>query len=347
MTSIIKKYITRAALAVAAVATPVATLTGCNGAIYEDLDPCEVGARLRFVFDYNMEYANSFPNNVDCLTLFIYDSNGNFVGSRTETSDVLADESWRMTIDLPAGKYHLIAYGGMSCPEASFTFNNVPDAHHYSAMGLSLNSSAFSDPSAGKRLHDLYYGSLDLEVTNVENRYTEATLPMMRDTNSVRVLLQQLNGEPLSKEDFTWEIVDDNTVYAHDNSVVPAGDVTYRPWITGTARAGIDEAGREAVLAFGELSVPRLMKSGNPQLIIRNADDGKTIVNIPLINYLLLSKSHAISSKATQNRTMTDQEYLDRENNWQMVFFLDPKMQWIRTTVVINNWTIRINEADV
>lgn len=29
--------------------------------IYEDLDPCVHGVSLRFVYDYNMEYANAFP----------------------------------------------------------------------------------------------------------------------------------------------------------------------------------------------------------------------------------------------------------------------------------------------
>ena len=29
--------------------------------IYEDLDPCPHGVSLRFIYDYNMEYANAFP----------------------------------------------------------------------------------------------------------------------------------------------------------------------------------------------------------------------------------------------------------------------------------------------
>ena len=35
--------------------------------IYDDLAPCPHGVSLRFVYDYNMEYANAFPSNVDVL----------------------------------------------------------------------------------------------------------------------------------------------------------------------------------------------------------------------------------------------------------------------------------------
>ena len=45
-----------------------ALLSSCHG-IYNDLEPCTRGVRLRFVYDYNMEYANAFHSQVDCLAL--------------------------------------------------------------------------------------------------------------------------------------------------------------------------------------------------------------------------------------------------------------------------------------
>ena len=71
--------------------------------IYDDLDPCPHGVSLRFVYDYNMEYANAFPSNVDCLTLYIYDGDGNYVDTETVTGAQLQDENWRMTLDLEKG----------------------------------------------------------------------------------------------------------------------------------------------------------------------------------------------------------------------------------------------------
>ena len=40
--------------------------------INEDLDPCPHGISLRFVYEYNMEYANAFHKQVDCLTPVSY-----------------------------------------------------------------------------------------------------------------------------------------------------------------------------------------------------------------------------------------------------------------------------------
>ena len=47
--------------------------------IYNDLEPCSQGVRLRFVYDYNMEYANAFHSQVDCLALLVYDEQGNYL----------------------------------------------------------------------------------------------------------------------------------------------------------------------------------------------------------------------------------------------------------------------------
>lgn len=45
-------------------------LVSCDNIIYDRLEPCPNGVRLRFVYDYNMEFANSFHKKVDCVTLY-------------------------------------------------------------------------------------------------------------------------------------------------------------------------------------------------------------------------------------------------------------------------------------
>lgn len=43
---------------------------------------------------------------------------------------------------------------------------------------------------------------------------------------------------------------------------------------------------------------------------------------------------------------MSDQEFLDRESDWSMVFFLDDSnnQEWIRTHIVVNDWVVRLND---
>ena len=56
----------------------------CESSIYTDQSDCPRGLSLRFVYDYNMEYANSFPKKVDCLSLYVFDEQGNFVPGPVE-----------------------------------------------------------------------------------------------------------------------------------------------------------------------------------------------------------------------------------------------------------------------
>ena len=71
-----------------------------------------------------------------------------------------------------------------------------------------------------------------------------------------------------------------------------------------------------------------------------NADSGEDILNIPLNNYLALYKSDRYSD-------MSMQEYLDRESEWAIVFFLDDGMRWINTRIVVNDWVVRINHIGI
>ena len=34
----------------------------------------------------------------------------------------------------------------------------------------------------------------------------------------------------------------------------------------------------------------------------------------------------------------------DRESEWSMIFFLSPNLEWIKTYIKINDWTVRIND---
>lgn len=74
--------------------------------------------------------------------------------------------------------------------------------------------------------------------------------------------------------------------------------------------------------------------------MIRRKSDGKEVVNIPLNNYLLLLRSDLYAE-------MDAQEFLDRESEWSMIFFLDSDQTWLRTYIKINDWTVRINDMEM
>ncbi len=317
----------------------ISGLASCS-IINDDLDPCPQGVELRFVYDYNMEFANAFPSQVDCLTLLVYDAQGKLVDIKTETSSVLADENYRMTLDLPAATYHFVAYGGMACTKPTFHFVDQP------AVGSSLQQLAVSmdadciDADPGVDLHPLFFGDLDLTIDPQALSYTPATLYMMKDTNNIRILLQNVNGSPVDPADFIFTITDNNTLLNWDNAVVPTpSGITYHPWATGQASAGTTTANQEALLAFAEFSTSRLMTGSQARLLIKKATTQEEVISIPLVNYLLLLKS-------LQFDKMGSQEFLDRESRWSMIFFLQ-EGRWLDTSIVINDWTVRLNNAEL
>ena len=88
-----------------------------------------------------------------------------------------------------------------------------------------------------------------------------------------------------------------------------------------------------ATLLF-ELTTSRLMADHEPVLTIHRDWDNRDVVRIPLIDYLLLVKGH-------YNESMSDQEYLDRMDEFNIVFFIDANSNWYTAAgILINNWTV-------
>lgn len=40
---------------------------------------------------------------------------------------------------------------------------------------------------------------------------------------------------------------------------------------------------------------------------------------------------------------MPDQEYLDRQHDWNMTFFLDSGLRWVYVEIKVLDWVVRIN----
>lgn len=323
--------------------------------VYEDLAPCPHGVSLRFVYDYNMEYANAFPSQVDCLTLYIYDEEDNYVDTRVVTGAELQDENYRMVLDLAEGKYHFVAYGGMACGESSFSPVETPaEGSMRTGLKTMLDEDCLNVPQR-RRLHDMFWGELALETADL---YRDGTVEMMKNTNSIRIVLQQVNGRMVNADNFDFEIIDSNILFGYDNDLIydaalfPEGEtVTYLPWAKGQAQTGVAVVGPGQVeplpveVAYAELSTSRLMMKNSPRLLVRNHETGNTVIDFPLNRYLLLLCSDYYKKEPYN---MGDQEYLDRESRWTLFFFLnDSDGSWMNTHIVVNDWVVRINDIEM
>lgn len=254
----------------------------------------------------------------------------------TEEGAALADESYRMRIDLAEGKYRFVAYGGIACARSSFIIHPVPGSGTlHTDLRVSLDSDCLTTPER-RNLHSMFWGELTMSTAD---RYSEGTVHMMKNTNNIRVMLQQVDGLTVDNRDYDFSIEDDNTLFGCDNDLIPAGTVTYTPWSRGQTSVGIAHDGGEASVAYAELSVSRLMVKNSPRLIVRRRSDGAAVIDIPLNNYLLAFKSDLYPS-------MGKQEFLDRKSEWPMIFFLGHDMEWLDTHIQIDDWIVRINDYE-
>ncbi len=92
--------------------------------------------------------------------------------------------------------------------------------------------------------------------------------------------------------------------------------------------------------AIAELTIPRLVKGQKTQLTVTNKETGKPVFSIPLIDYALLVKGF-------YNRDMDDQEYLDRQDVYDMVFFLDKGDRWLDAYIYINSWKVVLQNSEL
>lgn len=334
-------------------------LSSC-GLVRDDLPPCPEDLKkvieLRFVYDYNMEFANAFHNQVDCLSVYFFDKNGELMWKETVSDpEVLADEDFRVYPELASGDYRVIAYGGMDCENSSFFQTGYfPEGTHYSNLHVQLDPTCLLNPEK-YRLHNHYYGSLDFTVNPDEN--TKETVHMMRNTNSIQIALQnETQKEPIDHNDFIFEITDDNNDFDHDNTLTPTGEITYQPWSKENRSAVSDPdpsdptiTGSSFHAAVAHFTTSRLMIA-NPntkpvatRLNVKRSLDNSVVLSVPLVNYMLMFKHDGSGAGLDK---MDDQEYLDRENSWNFVFFLKDGM-WLSSHIIINDWEVRMNIADL
>ena len=330
----LERFINQMVSAVLFTALTLLIPTSCD--IYESLPPCPRGVKVQFVYDYNMEFADAFRSQVDCLTLLVYDNNERLVTIVNEEGEPLKKMGYNIPIDLEHGKYHLVAFGGLTCEKRSFE----PLSHLEVGSSLSELKVALKQTNAtsANLLHPFFHAAADVIVDG--EMYKDVTLHFVKNTNNIRILLQQTNGTFVDANDFDFCIQDDNSLFDADNQLIPNGGITYLPWSKGNATADKTKENTDIHAAYAEFSTSRLSADINNRLQVKLKKDGSTIIDLPLNDILLMLKSD-------QYGQMKAQEFLDRENNWSLVFFLSDGGLWITTHIIVNGWTVRLNDTEL
>lgn len=346
-------------------------IASCDSVLDYDDGDCSIKYHVKFKYDYNMDEIDAFSKQVRTVTLYAFDDNDNLVYQNTDEGEMLSEDTYSMNLDFDPTQYRLIAWAGLN--DESFAIPLLtPGKSEIETLKVKTlrkaitDTRAFSEEEKGKylveqNLHSLWHGDISPKnaqtrsATTIDGRVQTTTIDLVKNTNSIRIIVAQKNqsGGPVTKAlttgSFDCAIYDDNGYMNYDNSLLDDNLLTYKPIVVNeeVVRSRAFSAGNEAAQPYkavvSELSVGRLMDYKTPQLVIKNTVTNETLFKCDnLIDYLEL-----LQLEKYKERNYTLQEYLDREDNYGIIVFVDENLALINTVIDVNDWIIHLNEIEL
>lgn len=321
-------------------------MVSCSG-FFEYEGDCRVRYLVRFKYDYNMKFADAFRPEVDEVTLYLIDSDGNIVWQKTETGEALKAKDYAMNVDVAPGTYSMVAWCSSASPE---TFESGFDGTRESLYTrFHTDSSEDGSLNISHKLDRLYHGYMpDVVFPDAIEGDFEYLIPLTKNTNHFVVTLQQLSGDPIDSELVEFEITDDNIHLNWDNQPLAGNTTTYHQWYKTSVNAdlsyesrGENSGNNRFAGVIAELTTSRLMKNSNARMRVYRTDNGETIASIRLIDALLLAMGYENS------RRLTVQQYLDYKDEYNMIFFLDANHKWVDNLLQIESWHVVYKEVEL
>ena len=309
-------------------------LASCS-TITEELPPCK--NYVQFCYDRNMHFVDAFPVQVKRIHLYVFDAAGKFVTLLADEQDFFG-EGYRMALpELPAGDYRLIAWAGLY--EDSYACRTALEPGVSMPEDICVKMRREADCTQCRELDALWHGEARMSIPDGESR-TE-TIRLTKNTNRFRIIVQGEGDLTLRQEELDFTIRDCNGHLNYDNTLLADDEIGYKPYYKADADLSAQtkaEGGISAVAA--ELNTLRLMEDADARLTITHSS-GETLVDIDLIRYLLLTKM--------EGHDMSAQEYLDRQDEYAMIFFLNKDVlgNYMLMYIQVNGWTIRPQDGNL
>lgn len=302
------------------------TLLWCSACSWVDDDQsdCPTGCWLKLSYTYNMLNVDAASTQVKDATLFILDKDGSCIAREEVDSLTLHRNDCMIRIpDLPEGDYTLLVWAGLS------------DTHYqYTPSSLALVRNEAGEQS--ERLSSLFHGRLDR--AHISEEYQVLTLSLVKNTNIMSCIIQSQSAAPLESDDFRLELSAHNGCMDHWNVPVDSASTCYLPFMQESANL------EDIQVVHAGMNTLRLMENDDTRLRLIYVPSGESIFNIPLTEYLVLSRT-------IDSGMMEPQEYLDRQDRYNLIFFLnhneDPLRPYLCLQMKVNGWILRINEAEL
>lgn len=319
-------------------------LSSCS-LINDSSDCVQSVSVFSFHYDRNLKNVCASASEVKSVTLLMFDAETGVLAHADRLVRTAPGGEPEITVRTEPGEYDVLVWAG-----------NYDS--HYNVPSPTVGSSKLADftcalaAPADEELEPLFHSLRRVSLGYAaESRPDSIDMTLTKNTNRVRVMLQHLSGEPVDAGDFIFEISDNNSLLDFDNSRHSASaGVVYKPHHlfdgstdinTGTNGTIVgSRAATVASVALAEFTVNRLLADSDARLVVRRPGMAEPVISIPLVRYALMVQGH-------EYRDMDPQEYLDRQDEYNLTFFLDSQKQWINTTIIVNDWWIQFKESDL
>lgn len=312
--------------------------------IYDKTQDCDPYFYLNFVYDMNMDYADAFSEKVNSVEVFVFDNEtGELVGKFKDSGAALQREGYKMRLYLEPGNYDFITWCGLEDNEDHFLLtDNVRNQEDiFCRMGRERNSEGLA--TQDKKLHSLFYGKISAKLEDKPGDHVY-TVPLIKDTNNINFSLQDISGKELDPKRFTVKLHINNGLMAFDNTVLDDEEIEcipyYQAWGTASVGSKADDEITRHDIVVAEMSTARLIAEHDPYIQVIDNNQSETVYSIPLVKWILMSKSEEYSY-------MDDQEYLDRVDDYNVILYVNGDTnRYIAIAVEINSWKLVLKEDE-
>lgn len=300
----------------------IALLSGCTK---EDLSNCQTIHYLTFEYTKNRQGIDLFSSQVKVLNIYVFDEEGKYVKQFSDEGTHLSATSYAIPINLPAGKYTFVVWGGMKKSyQISDKSNNSeqplqPSVTCFDHSRLSLST---IDPNKDFP-EDLYFGIARQVTINAKGSHTH--IQLVKNTNTIYFVIDGLQNIRQNANNDYYDVICHmaNGELRFDNSIsLPEKLFQYTP---------AERIETENTLTF-KIKALRLLTDMKSELILKNTTTGKEILNKNLIDLLLLSPE------------INNNEDLDINDEYHIALSIDTNLS---IKITINGYTVLDSDHDI
>ena len=357
-------------------------LTTMSSCIKEDMDDCPPAiskVALQFDYTYNVKQADAFAAEVKNINVYAFDENGKFFDSYIESREKFETGHTMEITGLKDGKYTFVCLARdrqvmsrAEDDEMEFSFASLtPGVSTIDDLTERMGKDNGEEIKNDKEFAALYTAKTQVDFQRLNQKGNEgtvvtSTLSLMKCTKTYRIVLLPYENDQadFKPENFDVRIEGSAAWLDHKGEKVKNERITYLPY-NMERRANYDGAHTEVneepvdqALIY-DLSSSRMFERQNDRRVVRdsdknNYDDKRIIITdlrdkdhpIELFNHSLPWFLALCGEKV--NRNWDDQEYLDREDHYVLMFYVSDKRDYnMITKVNVNGWNVNIKDTEL